>query len=101
MFILTDEQMLKKVFCSNYFQLECTTNLKLAFLSCILKALSRDTPLTNLSCHLAKSTCYLEIQLPGVATWHLVHHQNLASGVSLKRAFKMQVASALQSKVMA
>ena len=27
-------------------------------------------------------------------TWHLAHHQNLASGVSLKRAFKMQFRNA-------
>ena len=28
--------------------------------------------------------------MPGAGTWHLAHHQNLASGVCLKRAFKMQ-----------
>ena len=48
------------------------------FLNCILRALFRDTPLAHLSRHLAQST------------WHLAHHQNLASGVCLKRAFKMQ-----------
>ena len=108
---LIDKQMLEKVFCSNIapslssiqephilqgrihgtelpelgfghnFRLGCTSNLK-AFLNCILRALFRDTPLAHLSCHLAQSI------------WHLAHHQNLASGVCLKRAFKMQFRNA-------
>ena len=40
--------------------------------------------------HLAQSTWHLEIQVSGAGTWHLAHHQNLASGVCLKRAYKMQ-----------
>ena len=60
------------------FWLKCTSDLKLAFLNCILITLFRDTPLAHLSSHLTQST------------WHLVIHLNLASGVSLKRAFKMQ-----------
>ena len=30
----------------------------------------------------------LEIQVPGAGNWHLAYYQNLASGVSLKKAFK-------------
>ena len=43
----------------------------------------------HLSCNLTQSTWHLKIQVPGAGTWHLAHHLNLASGVSLKRAFKM------------
>ena len=62
-----------------------------------------DTPLAHLSRHLAQSTWHLENSVPGADTWHLAHHQNLASGVCLKRAFKMQFRKgrAPQSKVMA
>ena len=52
-------------------RLECTSDLKYAFLNCILRALSRDTPLVHLSCHLAQSTWHLEIQVPGAGTWHI------------------------------
>ena len=37
-----------------------------------------------------KSRC----QVPAPGTWHLAHDLNLASGVSLKRAFKMQFRNA-------
>ena len=54
------------------------------------RALFRDTSLAHLSRLLAQSTWQLEIQVPGAGTWHQAHHQNLASWVCLKRAFKMQ-----------
>ena len=57
-------------------------------------ALFRDTPLAHLSCHLTQSTWHLKIQVPGAGTWHLAHHLNLASGVSLKRTFKIQFRNA-------
>ena len=48
------------------------------------------TPLAHLLRHLTQSTWHQKIQAPGAGTWHLAHHPNLASGVCLKRAFKMQ-----------
>ena len=89
------------------FQLECTSDLRKTFLSCILRALFRDTPLAHLPCHLAQGTWHLEIQVPGACTWHLAHHQNLARGVpeknfqnAVQESF-FQVASSPQSKFMA
>ena len=49
--------------------------------------LNEQTAFAHLSHHLAQNTWHLEIQVPGAGTWHLVYHQNLTSGVSLKRAF--------------
>ena len=63
-------------------------------LNSILKALFRDTPIAHLLCHLTQSIWHLKIRVPGAGTWHLAHHLNLASGVSLKRALKMQVRNA-------
>ena len=76
------------------FWLDCTSDLNWVFLNCILIALFRDTPLAHLSCHLIQSTWHLKIQVLGAGTWHLAHHLNLVSGVSLKRAFKMQFRNA-------
>ena len=63
-------------------------------LNYVLKALFRDTAIAHLCCHLAESTWHQEIQVPGAGTWHLAYHQNLASGVTLKRALKMQFRNA-------
>ena len=47
------------------FPLECTSDLKQAFLSWILRALFMDTPLAHLSCYLAQRTWHLEFLVPG------------------------------------
>ena len=59
-----------------------------------MKVLFRDTPIAHLLCHLTQSSWYLEIQVPSASTLHLAHQQSMASGVYLKRAFKIQLRNA-------
>ena len=54
-------------------------------------------PNAHLSYPLAQSTFFLEIQVPGVGTWHNIHHQNLAIGVSLKELSKCSLIGMLIS----
>ena len=49
---------------------------------------------TNIVLEFPKMQGHLKIQVLGAGTWHLAHHLNLVSGVSLKRAFKMQFRNA-------
>ena len=76
------------------FWLECTGDLTCAFLNCILKTLFRDTPL-------ARFRWCARCQVPAPGTWIfrcqvlcVRWHERWASGVSLKRAFKMQFRNA-------
>ena len=76
---------------SGIFWLENTSGLKEAFLKSILKALFRDTP-----------TCqvFVMCQVPAPCTWIsrcqvlCARQETWASGVSLKRALKMQFRNA-------